>query len=114
MFRIGSIRRSSPSFLGTSASMASLLAKNAPRRDGALPTAPHIGRWTTGSVGKMQPLASPIADQATKPLLITISGLTPKNAGTHRTRSAILPGSIEPTYGSMPRARAGLIVYLAT
>ena len=51
----------------------------------------------TGSVGKMHPLASPITDQTTNPLLITISGFTPKKAGTHRTRSAILPGSIEPT-----------------
>jgi hypothetical protein len=45
----------------------------------------------------MHPLASPIADQTTKPLLITMSGFTPKKAGTYRTRSAILPGSMDPT-----------------
>ena len=94
---MGSMRRRRPSLRGTSAWSARALAKNTPSADGASPTAPHIGRWTTGSVGKMHPLASPIADQTTKPLLITMSGLTPKKAGAHRTRSAILPGSMDPT-----------------
>ena len=40
-------------------------------------------------------------------------GFTPKNAGFHSTRSAILPASIEPTACAMPCVMAGLIVYLA-
>ena len=58
-------------------------------------------------------LPSPIAAQATNPLLITIHGLMPKELRGHSTISASLPGSIEPTWSSMPTARAGLIVYLA-
>ena len=48
------------------------------------------------------------------PPLITMSGFTPKKAGFHRTRSASLPTSTEPTMWLMPCAMAGLIVYLAT
>ncbi len=43
-----------------------------------------------------------------------ISGLTPKKAGDHSTRSASLPFSMEPMCFDMPCAMAGLMVYLAT
>ena len=46
--------------------------------------------------------AQPIKLSATKPLFITISGFTPKNAGFQTTRSAIFPLSIEPTYSEIP------------
>ena len=44
---------------------------------------------------------------------MTISGLTPKNSGLQRTKSAILLGSTEPTACEQPVSKAGLIVYLA-
>src|SRR6478609_1039591 len=62
----------------------------------------------------IEALASPMALQAMNPPLRTISGLAPKNAGFHKTRSASLPGSIEPTCAATPCVIAGLIVYLAT
>jgi len=62
----------------------------------------------------MEALASPITLQAINPPLITISGFVPKNAGFQRIRSAILPGSIDPTVSAIPCVSAGLIVYLAT
>ena len=58
-------------------------------------------------------LASPICAHAMKPPLITSSGLTPKKAGLHSTRSASLPTSTDPTSCAMPCAMAGLIVYFA-
>ena len=42
-----------------------------------------------------------------------MSGLTPKNAGDHSTRSASLPFSTEPISFETPWAIAGLMVYLA-
>ena len=50
---------------------------------------------------------SPLWPQATKPPLMTPKGLMPKKAGFQVTRSAILPGSSEPTYWSTPKAIAG-------
>ena len=41
------------------------------------------------------------------------SGLTPKNAGDHSTRSASLPFSTEPISFETPCAIAGLMVYFA-
>ena len=61
----------------------------------------------------MEALGSPIAAAAIMPPLITRLGLTPKKAGRHSTRSASLPGSIEPTSCAMPWVIAGLMVYLA-
>ena len=57
---------------------------------------------------------SPITAQLMKPFLITSFGLAPKNAGSHRTRSAILPTSTEPSTSAMPCVIAGLIVIFAT
>ena len=64
----------------------------APRR-----SAPNIGRAITGCGVGIDALPSPIIAPAMKPPLMTSSGLTPKNAGFHSTRSASLPTSIEPT-----------------
>ena len=62
----------------------------------------------------MDALASPITLHAMKPPLTIISGFTPNIAGFHSTRSASLPGSIDPTSCAMPCVIAGLMVYLAT
>mmetsp|Transcript_9643 Transcript_9643/g.23804 ORF Transcript_9643/g.23804 Transcript_9643/m.23804 type:complete len:223 (-) Transcript_9643:2446-3114(-) len=75
--------------------------------------APHIGRMMTGSGVGMEALGSPICAHAICPPLMMISGLTPKNAGFHSTRSASLPTSTEPMTCDMPCATAGLMVYLA-
>ena len=61
----------------------------------------------------MLAFGSPMGAAAMLPALRTRSGLTPKNAGDHTTRSASLPGSIEPTCWEIPCAIAGLMVYLA-
>ena len=82
-------------------------------RQSRRPKLPNIGRMKTGCGVGIEALGSPICDQAMTPPLITISGLTPKNAGFHSTRSASLPTSIEPTRWPKPWAMAGLIVYLA-
>ena len=79
----------------------------------AAPYAPNIGRAMTGCGVGIDALPSPIIAPAMKPPLITSSGFTPKNAGFHSTRSAILPTAIEPTWPAMPWVIAGLIVYLA-
>ena len=62
----------------------------------------------------MEALASPITLQAMKPPFTTISGLTPKNAGFHSTRSASLPGLYGTDLVAMPWVIAGLMVYFAT
>ena len=58
--------------------------------------------------------ASPIVAQAIIPPLMTAWGRTPKKAGSHKTRSASLPTSTEPTSRASPWVIAGQIVYLAT
>ena len=42
----------------------------------------------------------------------TNSGLTPKNAGLNKTKSAIFPVLIDPILSDIPCTIAGLIVYL--
>ena len=74
----------------------------------------NIGRISTGCGVGIDALGSPIGAQAIAPPLITSCGRTPKNAGSHSTRSASLPTSTEPTSPSIPCATAGQIVYLAT
>ena len=54
-----------------------------------------------------------MAAAAMAPPLMMRSGFTPKNAGVQSTRSASLPGSMEPMCRDTPCAMAGLIVYLA-
>src|SRR5262249_30963808 len=113
-FLIGSLRLSTPTRRATSASMASRLANVIPRCAGARPKDPHIRRCTIGSLLIWLALPSPIADHTISPLLMTSQGLMPNEARGHSTRSANLPGSIEPTCSAMPTAIAGLIVSLAT
>src|SRR5258708_1054879 len=74
----------------------------------APPNDPNIGPQIPGWGVGMDALASPITLQAMKPPLITISGFTPNMDGLQRTRSASLPGSIDPTSCAMPCVTAGL------
>ncbi len=61
----------------------------------------------------MEAFGSPICAAAIMPPFKIILGLTPKNAGFHKTKSASLPIEIEPTICDMPWVIAGLMVYLA-
>src|SRR5580658_1676596 len=81
---------------------------------GAPPNDPNIGRYSTGWGVGMDAFASPITLHAMNPPLTIISGFTPNMDGFHNTRSASLPGSIEPTSCEIPCVIAGLMVYLAT
>ena len=90
-----------------------LRRRNAPTSPRRRPAAPNIGRGSTGCGVGMEAFASPIAAQAIIPPLITACGRTPKNAGSHSTRSASLPTSTEPISPSSPCAMAGQIVYFA-
>ena len=72
-----------------------------------------MSRVTTGCGVGIEALPSPIIAPAMNPPLMMSSGLTPKNAGFHNTRSASFPTAIEPTSDEMPWAIAGLIVYFA-
>jgi hypothetical protein len=58
--------------------------------------AANIGRYRTGSGVGIDAFGSPMAAYAIIPDFRTSSGLTPKNADFHSTRSASLPASIEP------------------
>src|SRR5277367_955037 len=80
----------------------------------AAPKLPNIGRYSTGCGVGMEAFGSPMALQAMNPPFTISSGLTPKNAGFQRTRSASFPDSTDPISAAMPCAIAGLMVYLAT
>src|SRR5262249_27969973 len=80
----------------------------------ALTKAPNIGRYSTGWGVGIDAFASPITLHAMNPPFRIISGLTPNIAGFHNTRSASLPGSMDPTSPAIPCVIDGLIVYLAT
>ena len=73
---------------------------------------PHMGREKIGCTG-IEPFGSPICATLICPPTSTISGLAAKKAGDHRTRSARLPGVIDPIWALTPCAMAGLIVYFA-
>ncbi len=75
--------------------------------------APNMGRAITGCGVGIDALASPIWAQAITPPLTTTDGRTPKNAGSHKHRSASLPTSTEPTSPSSPWDTAGQMVTLA-
>ena len=62
----------------------------------------------------IEAFGSPITDQAIIPPFKTISGFTPKNAGFHKTRSANLPASTDPTWPAIPCEIAGLMVNFDT
>src|SRR5271155_4095593 len=78
-----------------------------------LPKAANIGWYCTGCGVGIDALGSPIGAAPIEPPLMMHSGLTPKNAGDHSTRSASLPFSTEPISFETPWAIAGLMVYLA-
>ena len=71
-------------------------------------------RGRTGCGVGMEAFGSPREAIAAMPPLNTAVGRTPNSAGCHNTKSAILPGAIDPTSCSRPCATAGQIVYLAT
>src|SRR5579872_2293359 len=79
----------------------------------APPNDPNIGRYRTGCGVGIDALASPITLHAMNPPLTIISGFTPNIDGFHSTRSASLPGSIDPIALATPCVIAGLIVYFA-
>src|SRR4051812_25325801 len=82
--------------------------------DNAEPWAANMGRYIIGWQVGSEALGSPMLDQTIMPPFRTILGLAPKNAGSQRTRSAILPGSIDPRTSATPAVIAGLMVTLAT
>ncbi len=80
----------------------------------AEPYAPNIGRYMIGWVVGSDALGSPMSAQLMRPPLMTSLGLAPNAWGVQSTRSAILPGAMEPTTWEMPKVMAGLMVTLAT
>src|ERR1700686_143788 len=78
-----------------------------------LPKAANIGWQCTGCGVGIEALGSPMGAATIEPPLMMQSGLTPKNAGDHSTRSASLPFSTEPISFETACAIAGLMVYLA-
>ena len=66
------------------------------------PKLANIGRPCTGPGVGIEAFASPIWDQTIDPPLTTNSGLTAKKDGFHKTKSAIVPLSIDPTYVLIP------------
>ena len=56
-----------------------------------------MGWYNTGWVVGMDALASPILEAMIMPPFTIISGLAPKKAGSHKTRSANFPTSTDPT-----------------
>src|ERR1700746_1817884 len=79
-----------------------------------LPKAAKIGWECTGGGVGIEAWGPPMGAATIEPPLMMQSGLTPKNAGDHSTRSASLPFSTEPISFDTPCAIAGLMVYLAT
>ena len=75
----------------------------------AEPKAPNIGRYIIGCGVGSEAFGSPMFAQTIKPPLSTSLGLAPKKAGSQSTRSAILPGAIEPSTWEMPAVMAGLM-----
>src|ERR1700730_18498813 len=103
-----------PSLRPIPAATAALEAKTTDDAVSERPNAANIGRERTGWGVGIDALGSPMGAATIEPPLMIRSGLTPKNAGAHSTRSASLPFSIEPMIFETPCAIAGLIVYLAT
>ena len=112
--RIAANRRRTSTCSGRRAASASSVTKYTEVAAAAAGAAPNIGRESSGCGVGMEALASPIRPQAIIPPLRTTCGRTPKNAGSHSTRSASLPTSTDPTSASSPCAIAGQIVYFAT
>src|SRR6201984_1424188 len=74
-----------------------------------LPNAANIGWECTGCGCGIEALGSPMGAATIEPPLMMHSGLTPKKAGDHSTRSASLPFSTEPISFDTPCAIAGVI-----
>ena len=103
---------SRPSERGTPAWMDAWDMNVMDERAAALPYAPNALRYQRGCGVGMDAFGSPMTPWTICPPLMIRSGLTPKNLGSHSTRSANLPSSTEPTAWETPWAIAGLIVYL--
>src|ERR1700740_2607340 len=73
-----------------------------------LPNAANIGWECTGCGVGIEAFGSPMGAATIEPPLTMQSGLTPKKAGDHSTRSASLPFSTEPTRLETPCARGGV------
>src|ERR1700759_3683576 len=102
-----------PSFLPRPEATAALEANTTEDAVSDLPKAANIGWECTGCGVGIEAFGSPIGAATIEPPLMMHSGLTPKNAGAHSTRSASLPFSTEPISLETPCAIAGLMVYLA-
>src|ERR1700689_488181 len=103
-----------PSFLASPADTAAFDENTTEDAVSDLPKAANIGWWCTGCGVGIDALGSPIGAATIEPPLMMQSGLTPKNAGDHSTRTAGLPFSTDPISFDTPCAIAGLMVYLAT
>src|SRR3954451_19553257 len=102
-----------PSFLPRPAATAAFDVNITDEAVSDLPNAANIGRYCTGCGVGIEAFGSPIGAATIEPPLMTQSGLTPKNAGDHSTRSASLPFESEPISVDTPWAIAGLMVYFA-
>ena len=115
MWRVGSTAASRRRRPSVSARPASSAAGETYVTDRSAPiVSPKDGRIITGCGVGIEAFGSPSAAHAIAPPLMTTAGRTPKNFGSHTTRSASLPTSIDPTSYAIPCAIAGLIVYFAT
>src|SRR5210317_1115016 len=74
----------------------SLLTKVTEEDSNDLPKLENKGLVYTGCGVGIEAFGSPICAQAILPPITTISGFTPKKAGSHMTISARLPSVIEP------------------
>src|ERR1700689_1819055 len=101
-----------PSFLASPADTAAFDENTTEDAVSDLPKAANIGWWCTGCGVGIDALGSPIGAATIEPPLMMHSGLPPKNAGDHGTRSASLRFSTEPVSFETPRAIAGLMGYL--
>src|SRR3954469_6648263 len=102
-----------PSFLPSPAATAAFDENTTEDAGRDLPNAANIGWYCTGCGVGIEALGSPMGAATIEPPLMIQSGLTPKKAGDHSTRSASLPFSTDPISFDTPCAIAGLIVYLA-
>src|SRR5258708_7553377 len=102
-----------PSFLPSPDATAAFEENTTDEPVSDLPKAANIGWECTGCGVGIDAFGSPIGAATIEPPLMMHSGLTPKKAGDHSTRSASFPFSTEPISFETPWAIAGLMVYLA-
>src|ERR1700690_1177267 len=94
-FFTGVIRLLNPYVLTVSTDAPLTSARQLPPT--APPNAPNIGRMYTGCGVGIDAFGSPICAHAINPPFNPSSGLIPKNAGFHKTKSANFPTSTDPT-----------------